>query len=303
MGRETGIKWCRCTFNPIWGCQEVSPGCDGCYARTWAKRTGWDVWGRDAPRRTFGEEHWGDPLKWDAEAAAAGELWTVFCGSMCDVMEDHPVWATERPKLFDLWRSTPHLIWLALTKRPGNFRRFLPPDWGRGYPNVWLGTTVEDRKRKTRISELAAVPARRRFLSMEPLIERVDLTPEDLASLDWVIVGGESGRKREDLRLFDLTWARVLRDQVKAAGKSFFLKQAGDLAALPYYELEEWRDETHNGDDAELLVDGGSWDAERDGQPPRRTLAVLPLRAKKGGDLQELPEDLRLQEVPPLEAA
>lgn len=302
MGRKTAIKWCRCTFNPIWGCYEFSPGCDGCYAREWAKFTGHDVWGKRGPRRTFGDKHWAEPLKWDAAAAAAGEIWTVFCGSMCDVMEDHPVWTTERPKLFRLIRETPHLIWLLLTKRTRNILRFLPPDWGRGYPNVWWGATVEDRKRKRRIQELAAVPARRRFLSMEPLIERVDLTPEDLAPLDWVIVGGESGRKRADLRPFDLTWARVLRDQVKGAGKSFFLKQAGDLAVLPFYELEEWRDETHNGDDAELLVDGGSWDAERDGQPPRRTLAVLPLRAKKGGDLLELPEDLRLQEVPALEA-
>ena len=88
MGGQTLIEWCDCTFNPWWGCVEVSPECDHCYARTWARFTGHAIWGADAPRRLFSDKHWREPLAWDRAAAKAGERRRVFCASMADVLEE-----------------------------------------------------------------------------------------------------------------------------------------------------------------------------------------------------------------------
>jgi protein gp37 len=147
MGVETGIMWTNHTFNPWWGCTKVSPGCDNCYAETFDKRVhgvGKGHWGKDAPRRTFGDKHWNEPLKWNKAAEKAGKPALVFCASMADWCDaDAPPGALE--SLHALWRATPWLRWQMLTKRPGRIARSLPAGWGQGYPNVWLGTTVEDR--------------------------------------------------------------------------------------------------------------------------------------------------------------
>lgn len=222
MGEATSIEWCHHTFNIVWGCDKVSPACKHCYAEAWAKRMGFDVWGKDAPRRTFGEKHWREPLKWNEAAARAGEQRRVFCSSMADVFEDHPVLAQERLKLWPLISRTGWLDWLLLTKRPENINGTVP--WGHDRPNnVWLGTTVEDRERaEERIPWLQRQPAAVRFLSVEPLLE--DLGELDLGGIHWVIVGGESGGKA---RPFDLAWARSIRDQCRRDGVAFFCKQLG----------------------------------------------------------------------------
>ncbi len=88
MGEQTSIGWCHHTFNPWWGCVEVSPACDHCYARVWAAFTGHAVWGKDAPRRFFGDEHWDEPFRWNRKAQGAGERRRVFCASMADVFEE-----------------------------------------------------------------------------------------------------------------------------------------------------------------------------------------------------------------------
>lgn len=75
------------TFNPWWGCTRVSPGCDHCYAEALDARTGGAHWGKDIPRRTFGDKYWARPLKWDADARKAGERAHVFCASMADVFD------------------------------------------------------------------------------------------------------------------------------------------------------------------------------------------------------------------------
>ena len=177
MGANTKIQWTDYTFNPWWGCTRVSPGCEHCYAEAFAKRCGVQ-WGVKAERRFFGDKHWAEPLKWNAAAAKLGERRRVFCASMADVFEDRDDLRAERAKLFSLIHTTPHLDWLLLSKRPENMERLADARWIHGWPsNVWAGCTVEDQRRADeRIPHLLRVPAAVRFLSCEPLLERVDLT-------------------------------------------------------------------------------------------------------------------------------
>lgn len=238
MAIETGIEWCRSTFNPWWGCTKVSPGCDNCYAERDAHRfrTGW---GPDAERRTFGDKHWNEPRKWNEKARKEQEAdpkaqWRVFCASMGDVF-DNAVPQEHRDRLWALIRETPHLTWLVLTKRIGNAAKMLPADWGFGYPNVWLGASIVNQDEADRdIPKLLDTPARIRFLSMEPLLGPVDLRFTnglvhdcDAADylVDWVIVGGESG---PNARPMHPDWARSLRDQCAADGVPFLFKQWGE---------------------------------------------------------------------------
>ncbi len=177
MGEETAIEWCDHTFNAWWGCTKVSPACDHCYAETWAKRTGFpDLWGVNAGRRTFGEKHWYDPLRWDLAAMKASRRAKVFCNSMADVFDNHEGVTEARRRLWTVIKCTPNLDWLILTKRVGNIEKMLPADWGDGYPNVWLGISVANQVEADRdIPKLLALPAAIRFLSCEPLLGRVDL--------------------------------------------------------------------------------------------------------------------------------
>lgn len=254
MGENSKIEWCHHTFNLVWGCTKVSPACQFCYAEAWAKRTGFDVWGADKPRRTFGEKHWQEPLKWNAAAKNQGERKRVFCSSMADVFEDHPTLATERDKLFELIHQTPWLDWLLLTKRPENMNQFTPESWQDGWPkNVWAGTTAENQEwAEKRIRELRKVPARVRFLSCEPLLgpitlglpcdgeqwECVNLAIPSICSkcgryrrehlakdIQWVIAGGESGGHA---RPSQTDWFRYLRGQCAQAEVAFHFKQFGD---------------------------------------------------------------------------
>jgi protein gp37 len=127
---------------------------------------------------------------------------------MCDVF-DHEAPEETRYRLFELIRHTPHLDWQLLTKRPENFSRYLPADWGNGYANVWLGSTIEDRERAAKsIPILRDTAAHIRFVSAEPLLE--DLGELDLSGIQWLIAGGESGGKA---RPFDAAWAESLQRQ------------------------------------------------------------------------------------------
>lgn len=244
MGKATEISWCHHTFNPWWGCFKVSEGCTNCYAETMATRWGHHIWGpaKTTQRRLFGDAHWREPIAWDLAAAEARERRRVFCSSMADVFEDHPMLPPVRERLWDTIRGTPNLDWLLLTKRPENIAAMLPDGY---WPNVWLGTSTEDQPRA---DERVPVLLRHRdqvpvlFLSVEPQIGPVSLTdqewwdhryeygfyPESVAQrpIDWVIVGGESGPHH---RPFDLGWARLLRDQCADADVAFHLKQIGGL--------------------------------------------------------------------------
>ena len=296
MGQATKIEWCDHTFNPWWGCIRVSPGCEHCYAETFAKRTGHDVWGpaKTTGRRMLSESYWRGPEKWNAKAAADGVRRRVFCASMADVFEDHPALPEPRARLFDLIEDTPHLDWLLLTKRPENMNRMAPLRWAGRWPaNVWAGCSVEDQKRADeRLPHLLGVPARIRFLSCEPLVGPVefsDVTHRSdcvsvwgkpaLAGIHWVIVGGESG---PGARSMDVAWARSIVAQCRGAGVAPFVKQLG---ARP-----------HDSKDQDGRCDCPQW-TERCEAPGHAT-GWMRLRDPKGGDWNEWPANLRVREWP-----
>src|SRR5690242_21545143 len=189
MAKNSKIEWTHHTFNPWWGCTKLSPACKHCYAETWAKRVGQEVWGPRATRRYFSDEHWKSPLKWNVEAAKSGHRLRVFCASMADVFEDRRELIPWRERLWPLIEKTEHLDWLLLTKRPDMVGHSTP--WGSNWPNnVWLGTTAENQFwAKKRIPALAANPAKVRFLSCEPLLGALDLEDWLGRDVNWVIAG------------------------------------------------------------------------------------------------------------------
>ena len=263
MAEQTNISWCDSTFSPWEGCTKVSPGCAHCYAGTRNKR--WNKtainWGPGAPRQRRSEHYWKQPLKWNKQAGLTESRPRVFCGSLCDWLDDEvPIeWLAD---LLDLIRATPHLDWLLLTKRPHAFdvrmenalvhtgmdTRYWLQDWSRDAPphNVWIGTTTEDQHRADlRIPALLDIPARIRFLSCEPLLEALDLSgyfggphvglPGDVIlpnynfGIDWLICGEETG---PHARVMKPVWACSLRDQCAAASIPFFFKQEGNRRTL-----------------------------------------------------------------------
>jgi protein gp37 len=136
-----------------------------------------------------------------------------------------------RTDLFKQIRETPNLDWQLLTKRPQNISKMLPPDWGNGYPNVWLGTTTEDQEHyEQRWPILARIPAVVRFVSYEPALGPLTLAPSNGLLPDWIICGGESGC---GARMMDAAWARHLRDQCRDLGLPFFMKQMTGKEPIP----------------------------------------------------------------------
>jgi protein gp37 len=244
MGKVTGISWTDHTFNPWWGCTKVSPGCDHCYAETFDHRTqGGHLlnigtpqeetqgihWGKGAPRRTFGEKHWNEPLKWDREARQIFKRRArVFCASMADIMDDEaPEGARER--LWELIDRTPNLNWQLLTKRPHRYERHLPKNFRHN--NVWLGTTAENQSfydlRWPILREVAAqhdnMPT---WISYEPAIGSLTMGVPYEGAPDWMIFGGESGHGR---RQCETAWAEALLAECQKFGVRFFCKQMGGL--------------------------------------------------------------------------
>ena len=169
------IEWTDHTFNPWIGCQKVSPGCDHCYAETMMDhRYGKVEWGPHGERKRTSDENWKKPVKWNREAEAFrrnhGHRPRVFCASLADVF-DNQVPAAWRKDLFELIRKCDKMDWLLLTKRPQNILKMLPPDWGAGYPNVWLGMTAEDQPHfDQRWKHLQKIPASIKFVSYEPAL-------------------------------------------------------------------------------------------------------------------------------------
>lgn len=252
MAENSKIEWTDHTFNPWEGCQKVGPGCDHCYAETRnARFAGGKAvnWGPGAPRRRTSASNWQKPVSWNAAHVEFlerhGRRQRVFCASLADVFDNavDPAW---RSDLFDLIERTPNLDWLLLTKRIGNVARMLPSlEWARR-DNLWLGATVCNQAEADRdIPKLLALPAHVRFLSMEPLLGPVDLTPHLQASstaathaLDWVIVGGESG---PGARPMHPDWPRNLRDQCQSAGVPYLFKQWGDWRPICQMAEDEHR--------------------------------------------------------------
>jgi protein gp37 len=228
MGKDSKIEWCDATFNPWWGCEKVkgSPACARCYAETWAKRVGHNIWGANAPRRFFGPSHWEQPLRWNRRAEASGKPFRVFCASMGDVLEDRRDLDAARHMLWNLIEMTPALTWLLLTKRPENFDKLAPGPWvtRRCPPNLHWGVTAEDQPHwDLRVSALSRIPCDTTFVSCEPLRGRI--IPAPLYGVKQIIGGGETGHGAEPMHP---DWARGLRDACINAGIAFFFKQWGE---------------------------------------------------------------------------
>lgn len=227
MGDITGISWTDRSFNPWWGCTKIAPGCDHCYAAALDRRTGGNHWAAETPPRLTGEQNWNKPRRWNRIHEEAQSRGRVFCGSMMDWCDKNAPEGA-RARLFELIERCPWLDFQLLTKRATLIERSLPENWGvERFPNVWLGVTVENRKfGYPRIDALRRVPAAIRFLSVEPMLERMaDL---DLTGIDWVICGGESG---PSCRPFDPDWAQELAEHCEAAGVAYWFKQHGGTRA------------------------------------------------------------------------
>ena len=252
--QDSKIEWCKHTFNPWIGCTKVSDGCKFCYAENLMDhRYGKVQWGPNGTRIRTSPANWNQPLKWDREAKALGERHRVFCASLADVFEDREELLPWRRDLFKLIQKTPNLDWLLLTKRPENVLGMTRaaidspdpdyalyfPTFAELFPNVWLGTSIENQDAADkRIPELLKIPAAVRFLSIEPLLGPVDLlgvwqrsqrTGEfstATATVDWAIVGGESGNHA---RPVNPAWVRSLRAQCQTANVPFFFKQWGEF--------------------------------------------------------------------------
>ena len=319
MSENTKIEWCDHTWSPWRGCTKVSPGCANCYAETLSKRNPAVLgqWGKGKPRVL--NKDWNDPVKWNRNPFVAEHKWSpglpeshrkthrrrIF-PSLCDWLDEEvdPRW------LFDfltlVLRKTPNLEWQLLTKRPEMFRERLlaaaatptidPLDvvdlieaWVSGdrVPlNVIVGTSIEDQPRADeRIPALLKIPARRRFLSVEPLIWSIDMKLHQIESasgyrhadncggfcdfacggmeirggIDWVIVGGESG---PGARPCNVEWIRDIVHQCAAAHVPCFVKQLGSNPVMEPGPI--------------------SW----------------PCSHPKGGDPAEWPEDLRVRQFP-----
>ncbi len=220
MSEHSAIQWTEATWNPWMGCTKVSAGCDNCYMFTEQRRYGNDP---EIVRRS--KTKFSDPLKWK-------EPKLIFTCSWSDWFhKDADPW---RDEAWEIIRNTPHHTYQILTKRPGRIVRHLPADWGDGYPNVWLGTSVESQDFARRAWQLVRdIKARVLFLSCEPLLGPLDLTEvwinEDtrvnvLPAINWVIVGGESGPNAREM---ELDWASDLEKQCHVFDVAFFLKQLG----------------------------------------------------------------------------
>jgi protein gp37 len=220
MGENTKIEWPDSSWSPWWGCTEISPGCENCYAREITH----GAWGNHPCRRTS-PKYRRQPLCWNADAPRSmrehGQLQRVFNGHICDFFDNQvdPQW---RADVFRLIRETPNLDCLPLTKRASNICKMLPADWGAGYPNVCLGISAENQHYFDQPWKfLAAVPAVIRFVSYEPALKPLTLRNCTILT-DWIIAGGESGRNARDN---DLAWYRRLRDECRECGVAFFMKQ------------------------------------------------------------------------------
>lgn len=277
---DTSIEWTEKTWNPTTGCDKISPGCQNCYALTLAKRLkgmGAAKYQNDGNPVTSGPgfaltlhpDTLTEPLRWRDPR-------TVFVNSMSDLFHAR-VPRAFLARVFAVMAATPQHTYQILTKRPERAARILGDDgvplleaatdeetaqalydqWP--LPNVWVGTSVESVDYLRRIDALRETPAAVRFISAEPLLGPLDGI--NLAGVDWLIVGGESGH---GARPMDLGWVRELRDACADAGTAFFVKQLGAV----------WARDTWIG-----------------GRPVSAT-------DKKGGDWAHWPADLLIRQYP-----
>lgn len=243
MAENSKISWTDHTWNGWWGCTQVSPACDRCYAMAFAggfpnfydgkphttkKGEVKDplpiIWGPDAERRFFGDKHWAEPLKWNRSALEAfGRPARVFCMSMADVFEDREDLEPHRERLWSLIGQTPNLRWNLLTKRHLAIAKY-KPKWSL-LPNVHPGVTVENQIYDHRITSDVE------WISAEPLLGPLrleNLPATHIQNLRWVIIGGESGVGAREMRP---EWAFNLIQECRELGVAVHFKQTGEALA------------------------------------------------------------------------
>lgn len=217
MAKQTGIGWTDHTWNPWMGCHKVSEECRHCYISGIIGRMGRIPF--NGPMRT---RNWRAPFAWNRSAERDGVRRRVFTCSISDFF--HHGADEWRPEAWSVVKDCQHLDWLILTKRPELVLDRLPPDWGDGYQNVWLGVTAGCAASLWRLEHLEAIPARTKFVSAEPLLEPLNLAPY-LHWLDWVITGCERARK-DKRRLMQMEWVSDIDRQCREAGVAHYFKQA-----------------------------------------------------------------------------
>ncbi len=260
----TAIRWTDETWNPVTGCSKVSAGCQHCYAETLSLARGWSLkpWTEKnaSENVVLHPDRLRKPLSWRKPKR-------VFMNSMSDAFHDQ-IPDDFIDQIFAVMALTPQHTYQILTKRPERMREYISArgpdvqkqryemglstaevaarstefDWP--LPNVWLGTSIELDRWSGRADVLREIPAAVRFISAEPLLG--PLPSLDLTGIDWLIVGGESGR---NYRPMEHEWARDLRDRALAEGTAFFFKQSA-----------AWRTEIG------MELDGRRWEEYPDGE-------------------------------------
>jgi len=218
MVQKTEIEWTNATWNPVTGCTKISAGCDNCYAERFSERfrgvkehpfeNGFDL--------TLRPERIEQPLSWKKPKM-------IFVNSMSDLFHKN-VPAEFIAQVFETMEKADWHVFQVLTKRSSLMKRFVNARYKHkpAPENIWLGTSVENYTKRSRIRHVQETNAGVRFLSIEPLIG----PPGDLIleGIQWVIVGGESG---PNARPMQLSWARSVRDQCIQQNIPFFFKQWG----------------------------------------------------------------------------
>lgn len=221
----SSIEWTEATWNPVAGCTILSPGCTNCYAMRMAARL--EAMGMEKyaglTRKTGGRAKWTGAVRLDRDALAVPKAWhkprMIFVNSMSDLFQD-AVPVSFIDEVWTVMADTPQHTYQILTKRPERMAELstsLPV-----LPNVWLGASVESAAYLPRIDYLRQTRASVRFVSLEPLLSA--LPGLDLSSIDWAIVGGESG---PGARPLEPDWVRETRAACRRYGTAFFFKQWG----------------------------------------------------------------------------
>lgn len=255
MAEKSQIQWTDTTWNIARGCTKVDADCKFCYMM----RDG-DRWGYNGKEVVRTKTVFNLPLK---IKETKSKVWDgpilVFTSSLTDVF--HEQIDPFRHEMWDIIRRRPDLIFQILTKRPERWKKCMPTDWGEGWNNVWIGTsTGSDTAFFKRYSWLCEIPAKKRFLSIEPLHKRLPLMINK-EFVDWVIVGGESGNEtgKWGYRPCELEWIELIVRRCQKAEVPVFVKQLGTYLAKRYS-----------------------------------------LSDRHGGDIDEWPEHLRLRQMPKL---
>ena len=257
MAFSSSIEWTETTWNPVVGCTKVSAGCKYCYAermsvRLRAMAQQLEREGSEAGRKSYYTSVVSSRGRWSRRVALVEEAlqdpfrWkrprTVFVNSMSDLFHEQVPDEFVMRVFATMAKASKHTF-QVLTKRPERALHLAPSlPWPE---NVWMGTSIEDGRVAARLEFLARVPAKIRFLSLEPLLG--PLAELDLSQIHWVIVGGESGPRA---RPMDPGWVREIRDQALAADVPFFFKQWGGK----------------NKKAAGRCLDGQTWDGMPEGK-------------------------------------